>query len=107
MFSMGNMRKRDKNQPVEIGSTIDKIFKSLGLSGNYNGWKVISNWENIVGEVLAKKTKPKRYEDGVLYVIVEDASWRQNLQMKIGDMLASVHSVPYGKVVKKIRLIGY
>ncbi|MEA1980080.1 MAG: DUF721 domain-containing protein [candidate division Zixibacteria bacterium] len=104
---MGNMRKRDKNQPVEIGSMVDKIFKSLGLSGNYNGWRVISNWENIVGEVLAKKTKPKKYENGILYVIVEDASWRQNLQMNIGEILGRIHALPYGKVIKKIRLIGY
>lgn len=106
MIHSENMRKRDKKIPVEIGSMIDKIFKSLGLYSKYNGWKVIANWESIVGKKLAQKAIPKRYEDGILYVIVEDASWRQNLQMDIGKMLSNVHSVPYGNVIRKIRLIG-
>ena len=82
------------------------MIGSLGLSKSYNGWLVVTRWPEIVGEQIAKRSKAVRYDDGVLFVIVEDAAWRQNLSMEMDNIMAAIRSYPFGKVIKHVRLIG-
>ena len=91
--------------PDNISGVIKKILKSFGLTKDYNGWMVISNWEEIVGEAIARVAKPELFQDGCLYVAVEDASWRQELAMKKEAILNKIHSYPYGDSVKDIHLV--
>jgi predicted nucleic acid-binding Zn ribbon protein len=78
----------------------------LGLSKSYHGWQVVAQWSEKVGEQIAKRAKAIRFEDGVLYVSVEDASWRQNLAMEIDNILTAIHKYPFGRVVTHVRLTG-
>ena len=85
---------------------MDSVIGSLGLQKSYNGWQVVSQWPEIVGEQIARRAKAIRFDDGTLYVAVEDASWRQNLAMDIDNILAAIHKYPFGKAVKQIKLTG-
>jgi predicted nucleic acid-binding Zn ribbon protein len=82
------------------------VIGSLGLSKSYNGWLVVTRWPEIVGEQLAKRAKAVRFDDGILFVVVEDAAWRQNLSMEIDNIMTAIRSYPFGKAVKQVRLIG-
>jgi predicted nucleic acid-binding Zn ribbon protein len=82
------------------------VIGSLGLGKSYNGWLVVTRWPEIVGEQVAKRARAVRFDDGVLFVVVEDAAWRQNLSMQTEDFLAAIHQYPFGNVVRQIRLIG-
>ncbi len=82
------------------------MIGSLGLSKSYNGWLVVTRWPEIVGDQIAKRAKAARFDDGVLFVVVEDAAWRQNLSMEIDNIMAAIRKYPFGKVVKQVRLIG-
>jgi hypothetical protein len=42
-------------------------------------WEVVENWNRIVTGRVAEVTECSRVEDGVLYVKVTSASWRQDL----------------------------
>ena len=66
----------------------------------------MTRWPEIVGEQIAKRARAVRFDDGVLFVVVEDSAWRQNLSMEIDNIMAVIHSYPFGKVVKQVRLIG-
>ena len=92
-------------QPKHFSGVLSGLMRSLGLSGSYNGWLVVTNWPGIVGAAIAEKAEAVRYEDGLLYVAVRDASWRQELAMRQQELLDKIHSFPYGKSVKEIRLV--
>ncbi len=96
-------RYRQKNLKP-ISGVLQKIINSFGLSRNYNGWTVVSAWPEIVGKEIADHAKAIRFEEGCLYVAVEDASWRQQLSMSTEEILKKIQTLPYGKAVEKIRL---
>lgn len=91
--------------PKPIGSIIDKVVRSLGMSRDYYGWLILSRWDEIVGEEIARHARAVKFEDGTLIVAVPDASWRQNLSMETEMILKKIHSEPHGQAVKKLRLI--
>ena len=91
--------------PKSISGIIDKVIASLGLTNNYNGWRVVSQWPEIVGEPIATKSRAVHFSEGVLYVAVPDAVWRQELAMRIGEILKTIHSYPSGRAIKQVRLI--
>ena len=96
---------RSGGQPKHFSGVLGRVMRSLGLSNSYNGWLVVTRWPQIVGTAIAEKAGAVRYEDGSLYVAVQDASWRQELAMRQDELLEKIHSFPYGKAVKEIRLV--
>jgi predicted nucleic acid-binding Zn ribbon protein len=100
-----NRTTRGHTKPQPISGILDKLVVSLGLSRNYNGWRIVSQWPEIVGEHYAPKSRAIRFHEGVLYVAVEDASWRQMMGMDTEKILQIIRGYPYGRVVKELRLV--
>jgi predicted nucleic acid-binding Zn ribbon protein len=89
-----------------LGSVIDSVLDSVGLTQRYNGAQVVSRWTEIVGDQIASRAKAVKYEAGTLYVVVEDSAWRQNLSMELENILAQIRKYPFGRAVTEIRLIA-
>lgn len=98
-------RKTSGKTPKPISGVIAQVVQSLGLKRNYDGWMVVTNWVDIVGSTIAKQAKAISFEEGCLFVTVEDSAWRQELAMKTEEILKKIHHFPYGNAVKQIRLI--
>ena len=93
------------DRPKSIAGIIDRVIKGTGLSRDYNGWMVVTNWADIVGASIARVATAERFEDGCLEVAVADSAWRQELSMQQAELLKKIHSRPYGTVVTRIRLV--
>jgi predicted nucleic acid-binding Zn ribbon protein len=91
-------------KPEAIGGILATALKGLGLQRYFDGWRAVSEWPAIVGEVTAGKAEAVRYDDGVLVVAVADDSWRQQLSLQREEILALVRKQPYGHAVEQIRL---
>jgi predicted nucleic acid-binding Zn ribbon protein len=98
------LRKKAASRPVTIAPVIDNVISNLGLKKRYSGWQIVSKWPEIVGERIAGAAKADRFEEGILFVKVKDASWRQELSMQTDHLMEEIHKSPYGKYVKQIRL---
>ena len=96
---------RMKAQPAAMAGIVDRIISSMGLSRGYYGWLIVSRWSEIVGEHYARHSRAIRFDDGVLHVAVENASWRQQMSLDTENILQIIHSYPYGRVVKSLRLV--
>lgn len=92
-------------QPVPMGGIVERLIASMGLQRNYYGWLVVSQWGEIVGEHYARRSRAFRFDDGILHVAVEDASWRQMLALDSEKVLKIIHEYPHGHVVKELRLV--
>jgi len=82
-----------------------RVIESLGLTSNYYGWLIVSKWPEIVGEHYARKSRAFRYEDGVIHVAVEDASWRQMMALDSEKILNIIRKQPHGRAVRELRLV--
>ena len=91
--------------PKPIAGALESLIGSLGIADSYHGWMVVTKWPEIFAGPIAKRARAFKYDSGTLFVAVEDAAWRQNLSMEIEAMLEKIHSYPFGRTVKTLRLV--
>jgi predicted nucleic acid-binding Zn ribbon protein len=68
-----------KRAPETIGSIIDAVLGERGYLTPCRELDVVRRWPEIVGKKIAGVTECGRVENGVLYVRVASASWRQEI----------------------------
>ena len=100
------MREKKKSKPTQIANILESVVSSLGLTRCYKGWQVVTKWEEIVGEYNAKHAPAFKFDDGVLYLEVEDAAKRANLSMQQEEFMEKIHTYPFGRVVKQLRFVS-
>ncbi len=61
-------------------------------------------WKAVVGELLAEKSFPIRFENKVLYVGVRNSSWMQELSL-LKKSLITKYRVEYNIEIKEIVLL--
>jgi predicted nucleic acid-binding Zn ribbon protein len=69
-------------------------------------WQALNRWPEVVGEDLARRSWPDRFEHGTVYVAVTGSAWSQELRMikpvilsRLGSLLgnrALVQDVRFG-----------
>lgn len=91
--------------PKAINGVMESLFKSLGLSKRYHGWLVMHHWRELVGDFIADRSEAYRYDNGTLFVAVEDPVLRQELLMR-PNIMDKIKTLPHGKAIKKIRFVG-
>ncbi len=76
---------------------------ALGIDGALRKYRVITGWDEVVGEQIARVARPQRIENGVLFVSVSSAPWRAELTMKRTEIIQKLNEAAGSGVVKDIR----
>jgi len=73
-------------------NNISKIGHRLALNlggDKYRPFiKLYLGWRAVVGDLLAQRSHPYRYKDGILYVAVQNNSWLQELVLRKQEIIA-------------------
>ena len=89
---------------AKVGEILPRVLELMGLDGKFEETKLFRGWADVVGPVIAKKSRPRMLRDGILFIEVENSVWMQELwfhQQQIIDRI----SEEFPKVeVKGIRL---
>jgi predicted nucleic acid-binding Zn ribbon protein len=93
----------EKKQPLALHVALSEFATSIGIARKLREYSVITSWQELVGEQIARVAKPQRIENGVLYVTVSSAPWRAELSMKRREIIEKINSVARKKVVQDIR----
>ncbi len=100
----GRHKGRGKGrQPRALGDAIEELVTTIGIAAPLRRFSVLTSWERIVGEQVAKVATAERIDDGVLIVRVASAPWRAELTMRRGDILGKIAAVVGEGVVRDIR----
>ncbi len=92
-----------KKQPLAFNAALNDFTSSLGITKKLREYNVVTSWEELVGEQIAKVAKPQRVENGVLFVSVASAPWRAELTMRRREIVERINAVIGKKVVQDIR----
>jgi predicted nucleic acid-binding Zn ribbon protein len=88
-----------------LGEAVPELVRKLGLADTYWEHTLEREWPTLVGEQLARHTRPGRMNRGVLYVYVTSAPWLAELnRMGLKPMLENVQRRFGESRVKSIRL---
>jgi len=102
----GRSSKRTSHRgsgPVPVSVAIRDLTHRLGIVKTLSEYDVLTSWDVIVGEQIARVAKPERFENGTLYVAVGSAPWRAELSMRRIEIVERINGAVGRKVVKEIR----
>lgn len=87
--------------PQKLGDILDEVLSEKGYYGVCREWTVVRKWPDIAGEKFARVTECKKVEDGVLYVKVASAPWRQEAAYEKNRLLERIRK-EYCPTIKEI-----
>lgn len=88
-----------------LGDAVPELVRKLGLADSYWEHTLEREWPALVGEQVARRTRPGRMNRGVLYVYVSNSTWLAELnRMGLKQMLENVQRRFGESRIKSIRL---
>jgi len=100
----GRRRKSGtQRQPKPVDHALHELVDQLGIGKSLSRYSVITSWETVVGEQIAKVAHAERVDDGILIVRVDSAPWRNELSMRRKEILEKIIEVVGKGVVREIR----
>ena len=91
-------------EPSPLKGILGQILSSLGRKGEFDGWRMVELWPEIVGPEIARYARAVRFIEGSIIVVIEKDAWRQELEMQREHILRKIWSFPGGTAVRKIVL---
>ena len=76
--------------PEKIGTIVDELLSERGYLVQCKELGVVRAWPSIVGDQLAKVTECTRADQGVLFVRVSSAAWRQEISFMKQLLLSKI-----------------
>ncbi|MCB0354398.1 MAG: DUF721 domain-containing protein [Bdellovibrionales bacterium] len=62
-----------------MDTILSLALKRYGLEDKIHRYRFVSHWKEIVGEELAKRSRPERLRGKVLIVAVRNSAWAQEM----------------------------
>lgn len=81
-----------KAPPERIASLVDAMFQRLGIAEKVERASVVADWEDLVGEPIARVARPVRVQGETLFVEVQSASWRMELSMMRPQLMRKLNA---------------
>ena len=95
---------RDRGGPAErAGEVLARLLQSTGLQRRLGERRLLDGWVEVVGERVARFSRPVDLQDGVLMLEADNAVWRQELTLLL-PLIARRYNELYGEgSVREVR----
>lgn len=90
------------NPPEKIEFILDEFLSERGYLSVCKEYDVISQWASIVGEKIASISECGRIDNGVLYVKVYSASWRNEIVYLKKEIIEKIELLTGCTIIKEI-----
>ena len=97
------MQSRHTSPIKDVGSSIQELVNELGIGRKIAEYEAVLQWESVVGEHIGRAAEAVKIVKGVLVVRVKSGRWRNELNLRKGEIIASLNKALGGEVVKDIR----
>jgi len=89
---------------TKLQSAIDTMLKKYKIEKPVRQGEALFIWNEVVGETIAKHTKPEKVAWGKLFIKVDSASWRNELVFKKESILNKINNKLKNVTIKEIIL---
>lgn len=88
---------RERGGPAELaGEVLARLLQSTGLARRLGERRLLDGWVEVVGERVARFSRPVDLQDGVLTLEADNAVWRQELTLLL-PLIAKRYNELYGE----------
>lgn len=86
-----------------LGDALTQLVQSLGIEKQVEQYKIFDVWNDVVGQQVAKVAQPERLQNGVLFVNVNNAPWRNELTFRKREILEKIHEYTHSNSITDIK----
>ncbi len=90
--------------PQQVGGGVERVLKHLNAPKADVVESVFSDWESLVGKVIAEHTTPTRIENGVLFLEVANPAWASEMEWMSEEMLRQITTMANTVEITEIRV---
>ena len=88
-----------------LGRILENLFKVPGYRERLAAWRVLSDWEEIVGEEVASRAWPVGFSHGRLRLAVSDPLWASALRFEAPRILSKLNERAGEKIFRELRFV--
>ena len=77
---MTGRKARSGEGTTAVGDVLGDVLKRVDPEQQLRAYRIWSFWNDEVGEGIARRARPTRFRNGILFVTVATHSWMQELQ---------------------------
>jgi hypothetical protein len=81
-----------RETPQKIGPILEDVLAEKGYLTICKEYSLVQKWDRIVDEKFAAVSKCEKVENGVLYVKVASAPWRQEAAYYKQNIISRIHN---------------
>jgi predicted nucleic acid-binding Zn ribbon protein len=97
---------RKAKYPERIDKVLVRTLKGLKIDRRIKEETALLNWAKVVGDRIASYANPLRVRDSILFVRVENASWRNELVFLKGKIIKELNQSVKANVIKDIVFVN-
>ncbi len=88
---MQGYKKNLVENAKDLNSIINDLISDSKLNENLKKYSIFNHWKDIVGVDIAKKSKPVKLYDNVLYVKAASPIWANELNLLSRQILKKIN----------------
>jgi predicted nucleic acid-binding Zn ribbon protein len=88
-----------------LGRALEEFVKKLGLERKIRQYDAVLQWNEVVGEKVARVSEAYAIRKGVLFVRVSNGPWRNELQVLKGEIITKLNTTLGEEIVHDIRFV--
>jgi hypothetical protein len=89
---MSRRRFDRRGEAVSAGELVDSLLGNSQHGPEARKHRVITEWRTLVGDRIAKRTSPDRFDEGLLWVRVANSAWMHQLSFIKDDLLERINT---------------
>ncbi len=86
----------------KAGEILDRLTQKMGIAARLEQEKAVVLWGEAVGGSVARRARAVSIRGGMLFVIVENSMWLQELALLKEGIIGKLNSLIGAEVVKDI-----
>ena len=92
--------------PTAFGPAIRELLAARGWQERAAVGGVFGRWPQIVGPELAEHTRPETFEDGILVIAADSASWATQVRLLAANLVKRLNEDLGHGTVKRVKVVG-
>ena len=93
-----------KSNTQKISEVINEYLKDSGLKKKLTESRITNHWEELMGKIIAKRTKSVYIKDKTLFVFLNSSVLRNELMMMRQEIIDTLNKRVGENVIDDIRL---
>ena len=89
-------------KPKMVGSVINDLCRNWGIEKRLQEYAALSCWPSVVGERIARETQLLGIKGGKLFLYVEKAVWRNELNFMKQDIIYRLNHAVGASLIRDI-----